>query len=195
MSPAIHRQQQVRAGALVETLVAESVAIYQRYWWDGLRCCWRVVQPGGGQPFALLVRQYPPTLGAQGKRILIAKGVTDYFGVLASPAVPIAFDVKSASSMTSFALKPKDQHQLAFIQRVRAFGGFGFFLLVDAKSGWCWVIHEHADLATLAKGGRVTFCQRKQGKPVTHFVTAVQRGLWPGIPAMGFAFLNWTQGG
>lgn len=188
-APASARRRQVATGRLTERALAPTVTLYRDYVRDMGR--WRravLGEPGT----ALLVRQHPATVGRQGARILASKGVTDYFGVTLTDVGPrpIAFDCKSVQGAVSFALKPKEQHQVAFLKQVRAFGGLAFFLLLDVKAGWCWLIHQPSDLALLASGERVTFCRREGGRPVEHFVTGCVRAQFPGAPVLGYDFLG-----
>lgn len=193
-APAVARRRQVATGRLTEQALAPTITLYRDYAKGKFGAWWRVLpgEPGA----ALLVRRHPATVGPQGARRLAGKGVTDYFGVTLTDVGPrpIAFDCKSVQGAASFALKPKEQHQVAFLKQVRAFGGLAFFLLLDVRVGWCWLIHQPSDLALLAAGERVVFCERKRGTPVAHYVTACERARFPGVPVLGYDFLGALMG-
>lgn len=189
------RQAQARAGTVAEVAIAPTIQVYRDY--AVLRLAsgnvWRRASREAGA--ALLSRQHPPTVGAQGAGSRTAKSGTDYYGVADVPSlrvphvVPVAFDVKSVASAVSFKLKPKELHQLAFMYHVERFGGIAFFLLVDAPKGYAWILAGD-DLRRLEIGQRVTFCARIAGEPTSHRVPWVAKRPFEPLGFWGYDFLG-----
>ena len=187
------RSAQSRAGNVAEAAIAPTIQVYRDY--QALRLPagisgtpWRraIGEPGA----ALLTRQHPPTIGAQGGGSRVAKSPTDYYGVaeVRGRQVPLAFDVKSVASQVSFKLKPTESHQVAFMHHVERFGGIGFFLLVDVPWSTAWIL-AGANLAALEAGERVTFCARVAGEPASHRVPWLAKGPFGGLGFWGYDFL------
>lgn len=83
------------------------------------------------------------------------KSTVDFIG--AYEGIPIAFDAKSTTEPTRFALKYIEEHQMEFLERWTNSGGFGFFLIEFATKQAVYFV-PYRDMAEYFKqaeaGGR-----------------------------------------